>query len=351
MGSHLVLFVVAYFARRLPPGGRRWVDALGAWDAGYYLQIAEGGYPSEFSPTTTSVHGFFPLFPMLVRAVHRVTGLEHFRAAVALNVVLSAAAMVAIWLLVERLADKAAAHRAVLLIAFFPWAFVLTMTYAEPLLLLCAAVTLLALLDRRWLLAGLAAAAASAARPNGLALALCCAWASFEAIRVRREWRSLLAPILAPTGLLAFFTLLGVRTGDFLANLHMKDRALGDQGIGLDPASAMPRLRGLWNAPLNDLNFLGSVVCVVLLVLMVFAMWRWRPPVILWLYAVPVVLLAIVYTTYGSMPRFVLTAFPFVAAVGVAVRSTAAFGMLLGGSAMVMAAIYVTVVTSITFTP
>lgn len=351
MGSHLVLLVVAYLAMRLPPGGRRWVDALGAWDAGYYLRIAESGYPSEFSPTTTSVHGFFPLFPMLVRAVHRLTGLEHFRAAVALNVVLSAAAMVAIWLLVERLADKEAAHRAVLLIAFFPWAFVLTMTYAEPLLLLCAAVTLLALLDRRWLLAGLAAAAASAARPNGLALALCCAWASFEAIRTRREWRSLLAPILAPTGLLAFFTLLGVRTGDFLANLHMKDRALGDQGIGLDPASAMPRLRGLWSAPLNDLNFLGSVVCLVALGFMVYAMWRWRPPVILWLYAVPVMLLAIVYTTYGSMPRFLLTAFPFVAAAAVALRSTAVFGTVLAGSAMVMAAIYMTVVTTITFTP
>lgn len=350
MAAHLVTLFCAYFAMRLVPG-RRWVDALGSWDAGYYLRIAEGGYPSEFSPTTTSVHGFFPLYPLLTRGVHTLTGLSEFRAGVILNVVLSAAAMVAIWLLVERLADAAAATRAVVLMSFFPWAFVFRMTYAEPLLLLCAATALVALLDRRWLLAGVASAAAGAARPNGAALALCCAWASFEAIRHRREWRSLVAPALAPVGLLAFFTLLYVRTGDFLANLHMKDRALGDQGIGLDPASAMPRIRGLLDAPLNDLNFVGSVLCLVALVFMVWSMWRWRPPVILWLFAVPVVLLAVVYTTYGSMPRFVLTAFPFIAALAVRMRSDAVFGAVVGVSAAAMAAIYTTVILSITLTP
>lgn len=350
LAAHAASLFVAFFALRLRPNGK-WVEALGAWDAGYYLKIAQGGYPAEFSPTVTSVHGFFPLYPLLTRAVAAVTGLSELRAGVLLNVVLSVAAMVAIWLLVERLSDPAAATRAVLLIAFFPWAFVFTMTYAEPLLLLCAAVALLALLDRRWVLAGLASAAAGAARPNGLALGFCCAWAAFEAIRDRREWRSVVAPILAPLGLIAFFLYLGAITGDVLANIHMKDRALGEQGIGLAPASAMPRIRGLFSAPLNDLNFVGSALCLVLVVFMIHAMWRWRPPVILWLWSVPVLLLAVVYTTYGSMPRFVLTAFPFVAALGVVRKETAGFGAMVGVSAVAMATIFITVITSTTFTP
>ena len=348
--AHAATLVVAYFALRLAPG-RTWIHALGSWDAGYYLRIAEGGYPAEFSPDRVSVHGFFPLYPLLTRVVMTVTGLSALRAGVLLNVLLATAALVAIWLLVERLSDAESATRAVLLLAFFPWAFVFTMTYAEPLLLLCAAITLLALLDRRWLVAGVASAAAGAARPNGLALGLCCAWAAFEAVRDRREWRALVAPALAPLGLLAFFTYMHVRTGDFFANIHLKDRALGDQGIGLDPASAMPRIRGLFDAPLNDLNFVASVLCLVLLVFGLHAMWRWRPPLILWLYVGPVLLLAVVYTTYGSMPRFVLTAFPVVAALAVRRRNEAVFGAMVGASAMVMAAVYATVITSITFTP
>lgn len=350
MAAHAASLFVAFFALRLPPG-RTWIEALGAWDGGYYLQIARGGYPAEFSATTTSVHGFFPLYPLLMRGVMAVTGLSELRAGVMLNVVLSAAAMVSIWLLIERLADAEAATRAVLLVAFFPWAFIFRMTYAEPLLLLCAAVALLALLDRRWLVAGVASAAAGAARPNGLALGICCAWAAFEAIRERREWRSLIAPVLAPVGVIVFFLYLGVVTGDVLANIHMKDRALGDQGIGLAPASAMPRIRGLFSEPLNDLNFAGSALCLVLLIFMAHAMWRWRPPLILWLWSVPVLLLAVVYTTYGSMPRFVLTAFPFVAALAVVHRGAAAFGTMVGVSAAAMAVMFVTVITSITLTP
>jgi hypothetical protein len=73
--------------------------------------------------------------------------------------------------------------------------------------------------------------------------------------------------------------------------------------------------------------------------------------VILWIYSGFVVGLAVVYTTYGSMPRFVLTAFPLIAALGVRSRSDAVFGAIVGASAMAMSVLFVTVITTITFTP
>ena len=345
----MACFVIAYLATRMPPG-RSLIDVLGAWDAGFYLRIADGGYPAEFDPAAASVHAFFPLYPAAIRVLNVATPLSGLQAATWLNVIFGAAAMVLLWLLVERFADRDAATRAVALVSFFPWSFVLTMGYAEPLLLALAAGCLLALADRRWLVAGGLAALASAARPNGAALGFCCAWAAWQAIRQRQEWKALLAPALAPLGLVAFFAFLGARTGDPLANVRIKGDAFGDQGIGLEPSSLWPRLEGFVNAPLNDLNMLSTVISIAIVIAGALAMVRWKPPLTFVLWSAPVVLLAIVFTTYGSMPRFVLTAFPLVAAIAVVVRGPI-FGALLGASATLMGGLTIIASTTIIFTP
>ena len=90
------------------------------------------------------------------------------------------------------------------LFAVFPGSFVLSYAYAEALLIVLAAVCLWFLLDERWLLAGVAAALATATRPNGVALIAACAVAAFLAIRRSRDWWSLIAPLLAPIGFVAF---------------------------------------------------------------------------------------------------------------------------------------------------
>jgi hypothetical protein len=349
LASRVTCFVAGYLATRLPPG-RPLLHVLGAWDAGYYLAIADGGYPAAFDASRPSVHAFFPLYPLTIRAVHAVTPLSFVQAGVLLNTIFGTGAAVLIWLLVKRLSDRDAATRATALVCFFPWAFVFTMAYAEPLLLLLAAGCLLALHDRRWLIAGLCALLAGAARPNGAALGFCCAWAALDAIRSRREWRSLVAPMLAPLGLLGFFLFLEARTGDFLANVRIKDEAFGDQGIGLAPAGVGTRLAGFADAPLNDLNMVTTVLSIVVVLAGGLALLRWRPPVTLLWWTAPVVALAIVFTTYGSMPRFVLTAFPLVAAIGVWARGTV-FTAIFGASATLMGALMIVAGTTIVFTP
>ena len=77
-------------------------------------------------------------------------------------------------------------------------------------LIVLACVCFWFLLEERWLLAGVAAALASATRPNGVALVAACAVAAFIAIRQRRDWWSLVAPLLAPIG---FIALPGVPRG------------------------------------------------------------------------------------------------------------------------------------------
>ena len=93
---------------------------------------------------------------------------------------------------------------AMTLLCLYPGSVVMSWSYSEPLLIVCAAACLLLLDARRWVLAGLAAAIATGTRPNGLALVAVCAVGALIAIRQRREWRAL-AAALAPTGSIAFF--------------------------------------------------------------------------------------------------------------------------------------------------
>ena len=211
--------------RHAPPGRRGGSPVPDCLGRGVVPADRPEGLPNVAGRRTRAERPrLFPLYPLLVRGLHAVAGGSLDRAAVAVTIVASAAAMVVIWLLVERLTDTPTATRSVAFISFFPWAFIFSFAYSEGLLLLLAGICLLALLGERWLVAGVAAALAGAARPNGFVLALPCAWAAAGAIRRRRDWWGLAAPALAPIGVLAFFGYLQVRTGDFLANLHARSR-------------------------------------------------------------------------------------------------------------------------------
>ena len=70
------------------------------------------------------------------------------------------------------------------------------------------------LIDERWLLAGVAAGLATATRPNGIALFAACAVAAAIAIHRRRDWLSLIAPLLAPVGFISFQLFLPGHTGE-----------------------------------------------------------------------------------------------------------------------------------------
>src|SRR4029453_404078 len=111
--------------------------------------------------------------------------------------------------------DSEIAYRAMLLMAFFPGSFVLSFAYSEAMLLVLAAGCLLCLQKRQWLVGGVLASPRAATRPHGIALIAACAVAALLAIIQRREWRSLIAPLLAPVGFIAFHIFLWDRTGEW----------------------------------------------------------------------------------------------------------------------------------------
>ena len=93
--------------------------------------------------------------------------------------------------------------------------------------ILAAAVCLYGLRRRWWWMAGLGAAVAGATRPTGLVLVGCCAYVAGREIWLRRDWWSLVAPALAPIGMLAFLLFLRSRTGSGRAYLLTQQQAWG----------------------------------------------------------------------------------------------------------------------------
>ncbi|HEX6257120.1 MAG TPA: hypothetical protein VFZ70_15035 [Euzebyales bacterium] len=293
-------------------------------DASWYIETARLGYEAQ-AATPAAIEAdpgvlrgaFFPLWPLLVRATNP-PGVSLEVSATVLATVLGFGVVVGSWVLIARLADRTTADRAALLVCVFPGSFVLSIAYAEALMLCLVVACLLALQDRRWVLAGMAAALATATRPNAIALVGACAWAAVVAVRRRREWASLVAPALAPLGVVAFHGYLWWWTGQPDA-WNLIQRNGWEERIDLG-ARNVDRLGALvrWDAPDTGTVLIG--LGAVTVVVACWALWRWRPPAELVLYAAGVIGLALIAHTLGPRPRFVFTAVPLVWALAVWLR-------------------------------
>ena len=237
-----------------PPGGSTGlgvVDGLLRWDSAWYLHIAEAGY-SESS--ADGRNAFFPLLPLLVRLVAGLPGVGGLvEAGLIVALLAGAVATILVWALGRELADEPTADRMAALFAFFPGSAVLSMVYAEGLLVALAAAVLLALQRRQWLLAGVLAAVATSSRPTGVAVGAACAWAALAAVVLaeRREWRALVAPALAPAGLVAFFGYLAARTGDPAAWFSAQRAVWGER---VDVGGQVERVAVVFGDPLSPLG-------------------------------------------------------------------------------------------------
>jgi hypothetical protein len=317
-----------------------WAAVLGGWalrpelsltalvrrlDASWYLDIARFGYVAQ--PATPDLidsvghsvlrGAFLPMWPLLVRVL-RIPGVPLEVSATVLATVLGFGVVVGSWVLVAHLTDRAAANRAALLVSFFPGSVVFSIAYAEALMLCLVIGCLLALRQHRWVVAGLLAALATATRPNAIAIVAACGWAAFVAVRRDGDTRSIVALLLAPLGVLGFHGFLWLRTGRADA-WALVQRNGWDEQVDFG-ARNLERLDMLahWAEPDPGTVLLG--IGVVVLLVGAWALWRWRPPGELVLYAAGVIVLALAARTLGLRPRFLLTALPLIWAVGVWLR-------------------------------
>ena len=330
--SRVVVLSAMWMASRMAPPDSL-SHALRFWDGGWYLQTASGGYPQALpmveGHVAQSTFAFFPVFPLCIRALHAL-GFSYQAAGLTVGGAAGAVTVVLLWHLLRRMWGEEAADRGVALFCFFPGAFVLSGIYAEPVMLALSTGCLLALLSRRWVLAGVLAAVATATTSHALALAPACAWAAVTAVRQRREWSALAAPALAPLGFVAFQTFLWNRTG--VRDAYTQTHQAWD--VRFDVADTWHRFRDFFGQPFGDVNITIAVAGTVFLAVALILLVRARPPAPVLVYTVVVMLPVMVSETLGARPRFLLTAFPLVVVLGRRLRGNAFAGVLAGSATL-----------------
>lgn len=288
-------------------------DVLTSWDGRWYFEIVRHGYPADI-PADVTFHmtaaraAFFPVYPLAVRALDALLPGGDVTAGLALNLALGMLVVFLVGALARELFDDRVAGRAMTLTALFPGSFVLTFAYAEATLLVLAAACLLCLRRDRWAVAGLLAALAGATRPNGIALAAACGVASIAAIRSRRAWRSLVAPLLAPIGFIAFQLILDRHAGQRGAWFRVQREAWGE-GWSFGRSALDGTIDAIARPLASPTDFLTAATVVATLGLCVAA-WKRRLPGPEVAYSAAVVLLMIMPSTVTARPRFLFTAFP-----------------------------------------
>ncbi len=172
--GNLLFSTVSHRAFPMPFQSRRFAEIFAAFDSGWYFDIASRGY--YYRADGQSSVAFFPLYPMLMRAVAWPFGHSErtiWMAGIAVSCVSFTLALLALHRFAERLTgDRETARRAVLYLAVFPFSLFFTRVYAESLLLLTSVLAVSRAYDGRWASAGVWGGLATLARPNGILIGL-----------------------------------------------------------------------------------------------------------------------------------------------------------------------------------
>ncbi|HUC35725.1 MAG TPA: mannosyltransferase family protein [Acidimicrobiales bacterium] len=286
-------------------------EGLLGWDAGWYESIARHGYAGAGHSSLR----FFPLFPVLAKAVSVLPGIGAGTAVVVVaNLSALGGTAIVAALARHESGDEALARRAAWLVCLAPPAFTMVMGYAEGTLLLLSAGALWALRTRRWWLAAALGVGAGLCRPIGVLLVVP------AAIEGLREWRgeapaaraARVSAIAGPAvGFGAYLGWVAWRYGGALAPLRIQE-----EGVHRGPVSEPFRTLAHDASLLVHGHHLGSalhlpwVVLAVALVVVAFRRW----PACYGAFGAAVVAVALTTANLDGFERYAVSGFPLVLA-------------------------------------
>ncbi|WP_432983533.1 mannosyltransferase family protein [Dactylosporangium sp. CA-233914] len=167
------------------------------WDSKWFIDIAQRGYYPEPEKAPAA---FFPMYPMLIRALTPICLGKPWVAALLVANVATFAALVVLYRLAEHEFDRVVAGRTVFYLVAFPTALFLTAAYNEGLFIGLMLAAVYCLRRQHWWWAGAFSGLAVFTRSAGVLLAGAFVW---EYVRVNRLR-------IRPSALAVLFVPLGV---------------------------------------------------------------------------------------------------------------------------------------------
>lgn len=297
-------------------GGTAAVARLFDFDGGWYLGIVEHGYryPGTGEGGRSNL-AFFPMLPMIATSLTWL-GVPSAVALLAVAWAGSAAAVVVIARLGQRLGSTAVGVWLALLWCVAPRSHVQVMAYTEGIFTAFAAAFLLALLNRRWWWAGTFAALAGLTRATAVAVVGTLVIAGvIEAVR-RLRGRPV-APLgtvvgasaLGASGFLSYLAYVAVRTGTPLGYLDVQ--ATWDSEVGTPLWTVAKMTEVLAGLPQQDPLHVQVALCLVAyLGLFVWMIVRREPWPLIVFVALGMALAFLQAGFFNSKMRLLLPLFP-----------------------------------------
>ena len=213
--SRLIIFMLIYLGRMEFGRGPFWhpggvVSALLHFDAElWYIDIARSGY--NFNPTLPSSMGFFPFYPILIKAAAPFFSDIRLAALFVAHLCFVIAGLLLNALINHDYNDQRINRAAITFLMFSPVSFFFSHAYSESTFLMLATGAYLAALHQRWLIACVCGGCLAATRNIGVIIALPLFIEYLRYIwRDGFNWKALLHPrillfALIPLGLGLFF--------------------------------------------------------------------------------------------------------------------------------------------------
>jgi Mannosyltransferase (PIG-V) len=318
-------------------------DELHHWDGHWYLAVAASGYPHTVQTAYEhySTLGFLPGYPLLIWGLSQLTGLTLFGSGLTLSLVFGLCATVLVSELARQWWGDQAARRATVFWCLWPGTIVFSMVYSEGLSITLLAASLLALSQRRWLIAGVCAGCATAVAPIAVAIVPAFIYAAYREVQAYRArsadsragaagtrfpWRPVVAACLSPMGLIGFGIFLWSWCGSPFASVAVQRGAWGNSSTPLAVPerviSTIGQIFGIGHPAHGpggiDLYNIAAAICTALLIYALVLLWRQRHqlPAAALIYTGFAALLMLTSNNAPPDPRMLINAFPAVLVVG-----------------------------------
>jgi Gpi18-like mannosyltransferase len=185
---------------------------LDAWDAQWYVKIAELGYPKkqnkfqDGSPMGSLTYAFFPFYPFTLAVINYIVHNIELAALILVNLLL-VANFFSIYFVVSKTYGSELAIRTIWLLFLFPFSIFYRSYYTEGLFLLLLVWFSYFLIKKRLFLASLFASFLFVTRPNGIVLGCILFYSLYRAVIFKKIhfWKSIIYALLS---LLLFLTWL-----------------------------------------------------------------------------------------------------------------------------------------------
>jgi hypothetical protein len=296
------------------------LELLGSWDGRWFMDIVQHGYDTRlaYRPDGSLIETnvvFFPGYPLLLKAVSSVTGLEVLHAGIITSALAGVAGAWGIFAVGNELHGRTVGALLAVLWGMQTHAIVESMVYSESLFTALSAWCLYAVLRGRWLSAGVLCALAGLTRASAIVLVLVVVVAALADLRRRNTWRAAVCALVSPVGLVGYYAWVAHALGRADAWFFMQDEGWGSRfDGGWDSARTFVHLFHSSNGlePYEVTAVL--LVSIGLLVALAFL----RPPLPLLAFAGGLLFITIgTAGYYHAKSRFLLPAFPLLLPIAI----------------------------------